>query len=231
MGRPATRKKGAYTRAEIQKRYRQRLKRARPAAKTLAKTERRAELERSMAERTLAANAALGAGGKRYGLIYADPPWRFEPRSRVTGMDRAADNHYPTMPLDDIKALPIPAAPDCVLYLWAPFSQLDNAMQLIRHWGFQQKTGHGWGKPDLGTGYIVRENLELLLIASRGKPVWPAPGENFPSLLIMAPRGEPSEKPEAFAEMIEQLWPNTPKLEMFARRRRDGWDSWGNEVA
>jgi len=77
---------------------------------------------------------------------------------------------------------------------------------------------------------IVRENLELLLIASRGNPVAPAPGQQFPSLIV-TPRGEPSEKPELFAEMIERLYPTVPKLEMFARKPRgDGWDCWGNEV-
>jgi len=66
-------------------------------------------------------------------------------------------------------------------------------------------------------------------VFSRGKPVWPALGTRSLAL-IMAPKGVHSEKPEVFAEMIERLWPNTPKLEMFARKPRDGWDTWDNEV-
>jgi N6-adenosine-specific RNA methylase IME4 len=97
-------------------------------------------------------------------------------------------------------------------------------------WGFAYKTCHVWGKKDaVGTGYIARDNCELLLVFSRGNPVWPAPGTQEWAL-IMAPRAAHSEKPEVFAAMIERLWPNTPKLEMFARKRRDGWDVWGNEV-
>jgi N6-adenosine-specific RNA methylase IME4 len=209
------------------RRYRRRRKRSRPSATTLAKHQRRAEREAALAAATLRAAQALGAA--LYGVLYIDPPWDFLVYSRATGMDRHAANHYPVMSLAELFALKLPAAKDCVLYLWVPFNQLGNAVDLIRHWGFTLKTGHGWGKPDLGTGLIVRENLELLLIASRGKPAWPAMGEQFPSLII-AERGEPSEKPEIFAEIIGKLWPATPKLEMFARHARPGWDVWGNEV-
>jgi N6-adenosine-specific RNA methylase IME4 len=107
---------------------------------------------------------------------------------------------------------------------------LANAMALISAWGFTYKSLHGWPKPGQGTGHWNRENLELLMVATKGQPVAPAPGQQLPAW-IEAPRGKHSEKPDIFAEMIERLWPSTPKLEMFARRRRDGWDSWGNEVA
>ena len=72
-----------------------------------------------MAERTIAASDTLVREAPLYGVIFADPPWRFEPYSRITGMDHAADNHYATMTTDEIKALPVPAAPDCVLFLCA----------------------------------------------------------------------------------------------------------------
>jgi N6-adenosine-specific RNA methylase IME4 len=80
-----------------------------------------------------------------------------------------------------------------------------------------------------GTGYIAIDNCEALLVFSRGSPVWRAPGTQDLAL-IMAPRGDHSEKPEVFAVMIERLWPNTAKLEMFARKPRVGWDTWGNEI-
>jgi hypothetical protein len=111
MPRPATRRKGAYTRAEIQRRYRMLKRREQLDPKTAAKQQRRAERERELAEKTIAAGAALGT--KLYGILYVDPPWRHEPRSRVTGMDRAADNHYPTMTLAAFNALKLPAAEDC----------------------------------------------------------------------------------------------------------------------
>jgi N6-adenosine-specific RNA methylase IME4 len=227
-GRPR-RKSGAYTRAEIQRRYRRRKKQAQRDPGTVRKQERRAEREYELAARTIASAQALGVDGKRYGVILADPPWRFEPYSRETGMDRAADNHYPTMMLAAIQALHLPAADDCVLYLWATAAMLPEALDAIAAWGFTYKSLHGWAKPGLGTGYWVRDNLELLLIATRGQPVAPAPGQQSPSL-IEAARGRHSEKPDVFVAMIERLYPSTPKLEMFARQPRAGWDVWGNEV-
>jgi N6-adenosine-specific RNA methylase IME4 len=227
------RRKGPYTRAEIQKRYRQRQRRLHPDPKTLRKQRQRDQRERALAEPTIAASQRLGS--KLYGVLYVDPPWNFLVWGHETGMDRHVANHYPVMSPDQLFALPLPAAKDCVLYLWVPFNQLGNAVDVIRAWGFILKTGHGngwasggvgWGKPDLGTGYDVRENLELLLIATRGNPVMPAMGSNFPSLIITE-RGEPSEKPDIFAEIIARLWPNTPKLEMFARKTRPEWDQLG----
>ena len=126
MPRPATRKKGAYTRAEIQRRYRQRKKREQIDPKTAAKQQRRAERERELAEKMIAASTKLGS--KLYGVIYCDPPWRFEPYSRATGMDRSAENHYPTLSLDDLKALNVRAAKDCVLFLWTTDPMLDAAI-------------------------------------------------------------------------------------------------------
>jgi N6-adenosine-specific RNA methylase IME4 len=228
MGRPATRKIGAYTRAEIQKRYRRRLKQRHPSPTTLRKQEQRAERERARAATTL--RAAQQLGKKLYGVLYVDPPWDFLVWGRTTGMDRHAANHYPVMSLDQLAALQLPAARDCVLYLWTTGPMLAHAMTLLSAWGFTYKTTHGWAKPGQGTGHIVRENLELLLVASRGNPVWPAPGEQERSFVFEAARTAHSEKPEVFAAMIARLWPNTPKLEMFARRPRPGWDAWGNEV-
>jgi N6-adenosine-specific RNA methylase IME4 len=196
-------------------------------AKQEAKRERRAKREAALAAATVEASAVLGQ--KLYGVLYVDPPWDFLVRSRATGMDRHAANHYPVMSLDELTLLKLPAAPDCVLFLWSPIAQAKNAMHLVDVWGFEYRSMHIWSKPSLGTGYWGRENAELLLIAIRGTVPAPAPGDQMP-YVIKAPRGPPSEKPEAFAEMIERLYPNTPKLEMFARKPRDGWDVWGNEV-
>jgi N6-adenosine-specific RNA methylase IME4 len=228
-GRPPTRKKGAYTPAEKMRRYRQRLKRSRPDPKTVAKQQRRAEREVALASATLRAGEVLGS--RLYGVIYMDPATRFAVWSRATGLDRAADNHYPTELWDSITARPLPAAQDCVLLCWSTRAQLANTIRMIEdRWGFVYKTSFGWDKDARGTGYIAIDNFELLLVFSRGAPVWPAPGTQDLAL-IRAPRGRHSEKPEVFAEMIERLWPNTAKLEMFARQARTGWDCWGNEVA
>jgi N6-adenosine-specific RNA methylase IME4 len=85
---------------------------------------------------------------KRYGVILANPPWRFEPYSRITGIDRAAENHYPTSALEEIKALAVPsiAAPDCVLFLWATVPMLPKALDVMATWGFAYRSGFAWAK-------------------------------------------------------------------------------------
>jgi N6-adenosine-specific RNA methylase IME4 len=173
--------------------------------------------------------ASEHVGHQLYGVIYADPPWRFEPYSRDTGMDRAADNHYPTMDADAIADLTIPAAEDCVLFLWATVPMLEDALSLIKQWGFEYKSHQVWVKDRIGTGYWFRNKHELLLVATRGTPPAPAPGTQWESV-VQAPLAKHSVKPEAFAEMITSLFPTVPKLEMFARRQRAGWDSWGAEA-
>lgn len=165
----------------------------------------------------------------RYGVIYADPPWRFEPYSRDSGMDRAADNHYPTMTLDAIKALEIPAADSCVLFMWATAPMLPQAFDVMAAWGFSYRSHCVWAKDRMGTGYWFRNSHELLLVGTRGAVPAPAPGQQYASV-IMAPLGEHSAKPAAFAEMIEGLFPGVPALEMFARGPRLGWTVWGNEA-
>jgi N6-adenosine-specific RNA methylase IME4 len=199
----------------------------RDVAKTLIKQERRAARERDLADKIRA------LPDKRYGVILADPPWRFEPYSRVTGMDRAAENHYPTSPLAEIKALDVEsiAAADCVLFLWATAPMLPQAIEVMEAWGFAYKTCAVWSKDRIGTGYWFRNKHEILLVGTRGHVPAPAMGTQWPSL-ILAPVGRHSEKPEAFSEMIESYFPTLPKIELHARGvvSRPGWDVWGLEA-
>jgi ParB/RepB/Spo0J family partition protein len=187
---------------------------------------RRKSRELELAAGTEAASNALGK--KLYGVIYADPPWRYDnvPMGDVARMN---EQHYPSMPLDQIKALPIPAADDCVLFLWATVPLLPEAIDVMKAWGFTYKSASTWIKDKAGTGYWVRGVVEHLLIGRRGDVPSPAPGDQFPGV-IEAPRKRHSEKPDIFAEHIERLFPNVPKLEMFARKARRGWNVWGNEV-
>jgi N6-adenosine-specific RNA methylase IME4 len=200
-----------------------------PTTNALLKKPRRAARERMFADLTKKAMANLGT--KTYGVIYADPPWRFEPYSRDTGMDRAADNHYETMSLDDIKAMAIPAAPSCVLFLWATAPMLPEALSVMDAWGFTYKSHCVWLKDRIGTGFWFRNKHELLLVGTRGDKVpAPAPGEQFSSVIDGVVSAH-SRKPHAFADMIEEMFPNVPAVELFARGERLGWDVWGNEVA
>jgi N6-adenosine-specific RNA methylase IME4 len=195
------------------------------AERMAVKRERRQERERELAVKIRALPEA------KFGVLYADPPWRFEPWSRDTGMDRAADNHYPTMELEEIKALEVPAADDCVLFLWATPAMILQAFEVMATWGFVYKTHSVWIKDKLGTGHWLINQHEDLLIGVKGKVPAPAPGEQWPSVVVEARRQEHSRKPEIFAELIETMFPNVPKLELFARQLRPGWEAWGNEAA
>ena len=198
------------------------------SAKPEAKRAARATREREFAEITKQVMSNLGT--KLYGVILADCPWRFEPYSRDTGMDRAADNHYETMDLDDIKGMAVPAADDCVLFLWATAPMLPEALEVMTAWGFEYKSHFVWLKDKAGTGYWTRNKHELLLIGTRGCVPAPAPGEQYASV-IEAAKGKHSAKPACFAEMIEEMFPNVPAVELFARGQRLGWEVWGAEVA
>lgn len=197
------------------------------SAKTASKQFVRSEKEAKLAVKTKEASASLGSNV--YSVLYADPPWRFEPRSRDTGLDRAADNHYPTMTVQDICALAVPAADDAVLFLWATAPMLREAFSVIDAWGFFYKSHFIWAKDRIGTGYWARNRHELLLIATRGNIPAPAQGQQFESVIATARTDDHSVKPAIFAEMIEQMFPNASLLEMFARSPRVGWDVWGNE--
>jgi N6-adenosine-specific RNA methylase IME4 len=221
-GKPQNGRRKALTATQRQRRWRAKQKGA-------GKRALRDQRERAMAERTVAASQALILAAPLYGVILADPPWRFEPYSRITGLDRAADNHYATMALDEIKALPIPAAPDCVLFLWATAPMLPQALEVMAAWGFAYRTHIVWLKDRIGTGYWARNKHELLLIGVRGDVPAPAPGDQPPSV-IFASVIRHSSKPAEFAALIERMYPNVPKIELFARMHREGWDVWGDEV-
>lgn len=220
---------------------------ARRAAKERKKTERAAR-EQRLAARIEQSNAALATESKRYGVILADPEWRFETWGEG-GMDRAADNHYPTSPTEAIMARPVGnlAADDCVLFLWATAPMLPDALEVMAAWGFQYKSQVIWRKAAiigvdlaaggsfetttlvLGTGYWFRNAHEILLVGARGNVPAPAMGDQFPSIIDASP-GRHSEKPEAFHALIEAYFPHLPKIELNARAARPGWDCWGAEA-
>jgi N6-adenosine-specific RNA methylase IME4 len=191
------------------------------------KKERRAERERNLGEKLLALPT------KKYGVVLADPEWRFEPWSRETGMDRSADNHYPTSVLEVISARDVAsiAAADCVLFLWATTPMLPHALLVMAAWGFDYRSHFVWAKDRIGTGYWNRNKHELLLVGVRGKIPAPAPGDQWDSL-VEAAVGEHSAKPRCFVEMIDELFPTLPKIELNCRGQPwSGWDAWGNEAA
>jgi N6-adenosine-specific RNA methylase IME4 len=195
------------------------------AERAAEKHERRAEREADLGGR----QAALP--NKRFGVILADPEWRFEVYSRETGMDRAADNHYPTSALQEIADRPVTsiAADDCVLFLWATVPMLPHALTVMGAWGFEYKSHFIWAKNRIGTGFWNRNQHELLLLGTRGSIPAPAMGTQWNSL-VDARVGRHSEKPIAFYDMIEAYFPTLPKIELNARASRPGWSAWGYEA-
>lgn len=161
-----------------------------------------------------------------YDVILADPPWRY---SFSRSDSRKVENQYPTMTVEDICALPVPAAPNCVLYLWATAPKLLEALAVMKAWGFQYVTQAVWDKGVIGMGYWFRGRHEILLVGVKGKVSPPAPLARVPSV-ICARRSEHSRKPVEVYELIERAFPEARRLEMFARARREEWDAWGNEV-
>lgn len=170
---------------------------------------------------------------KKYKVIYADPPWRYD-RKRGKGV---AEDHYPTMTIEEICNLPVEelADEDCILFLWTTFPQLLEAFKVIKAWGFRYKTlGFLWVKLNkkadtwfMGTGSWTRSNAELCLIATKGKPK----RMNFSVHQLIISRIEKhSKKPQEAREKIETLMGEVPRIELFAREKAPGWDVWGNEV-
>lgn len=170
---------------------------------------------------------------KKYNIIYADPPWQYA-RSKVQG---AAEKHYRTMSVDDICQLPIAeiCCKDCILFMWATFPQLKEALQVIKAWGFnyksvafvwlkQNKSGIGWF---YGLGFWTRGNAEICLLATRGHPK--RKSAKVHQFIINPLRGH-SQKPDEARDKIVELVGDLPRVELFAREKADGWDTWGNEV-
>ena len=173
---------------------------------------------------------------KKYKVILADPPWRYS----NSGIEGAAEKQYPTMSDNEIMTLKIPADESAVLFLWATWPKLDIAMRVIKSWGFVYKSGLPWVKiqrdptidlfgeldikPSWGIGFWINGVSEPILIATKGKA---SPPDN-PYVGLLCERMRHSRKPENIYHIAETL--PGPYLELFTRRPRDGWDSWGNEI-
>lgn len=169
----------------------------------------------------------------QFGVIYADPPWKYENWS-VKGQGKGAARHYDCMTLPEIKALPVlfSALPNAVCFMWATFPMLPEAIKLMDAWGFKYKSGGAWhkktvnGKTAFGTGYIFRSASEIFLVGTHGNP---RIKNRSTRNLIEDQVREHSRKPDSTYGIIENLFEG-PYLELFARTKRPGWESWGNET-
>lgn len=178
-----------------------------------------------------------------FGCIVADPAWRFVMRS-AKGLE-GRPQHYARMTQAQIKALPVAdvAAPDCHLFLWTTGPHMRQAFDVMDAWGFKFSTmAFTWIKLNpgeaaalfmtdssffMGQGYTTRKNSEWVLLGRRGKPKRHA--KNVRELII-AQRREHSRKPDQFFERVERYVGDVPKLELFSRTDRPGWETWGDQV-
>lgn len=187
-----------------------------------------------------AAGAEVQALGG-FPVIYADPPWSYSDAN----CNGAAAQQYRTMPIADIKALPVAdlAAPDCALFIWGTYPLIRECLDTVKAWGFEYKSiAFQWvktypksGKPFFGLGRWTRGNTEPCFLATRGKPHRIHNGVSQLILeacdeVLIAPVGRHSAKPPEAREKITQLMGDVPSIELFAREPAPGWECWGNEV-
>ena len=173
---------------------------------------------------------------KKYGIIYADPPWHYRVYSKK-GAGRSAESHYPTMTIEEIQALPVSelADKDCALFMWITFPLLKESLSVLSAWGFKFKSiAFVWIKQNRksdslfwGMGYWTRANAEFCVLATKGKPKRMAKNVHQ---VIVSHIEEHSKKPDEARRRIVRLMGDLPRIELFARQKSAGWDVWGNEV-
>jgi N6-adenosine-specific RNA methylase IME4 len=177
-------------------------------------------------------------GGRRFGTILADPPWRFQNKTGKVAPEHRRLSRYGTLPLEEIAALPVAeaAAASAHLYLWVPNALLPEGLEAMRRWGFAYKTNIVWhkvrkdgGSDGRGVGFYFRNVTELLLFGTRGRnPRTLAPGRRQVNLVASRKR-EHSRKPDEMFAIIEACSPG-PYLELFSRGTRPGWTVWGDQA-
>ena len=170
---------------------------------------------------------------KKYNIIYADPPWRYQGQM----MNSSVTDHYSVMTIDDIANLPVKNISDdnCVLFMWVTLPKLNEFMRVVEGWGFKYKTtAFVWVKKNkvsnsffMGLGRWTRANPEICILATKGKI---SRRSNSVRQLQIFPIGEHSKKPNEFRNLITELVGNLPRIELFARQKTPDWDVWGNEV-
>ena len=172
----------------------------------------------------------------KWDVFLADPPWRYYGEDHI-GLEQHSkeeqetvlETHYPTMEAEDIAKLPIKeiVADNAVLFLWTTSPKLFEAKQVIDGWGFEYKTSMVWDKVKHNVGYYVSVRHEFLLICTKGSKL-PDSHKLIDSVQTIE-RTKHSEKPERFYEIIEEMYQGK-KIELFARVKREGWDTWGLEA-
>lgn len=183
---------------------------------------------------------------KKYEVIYADPPWDYGGKMQYDNSNiksinikfeknifiSAADFKYPTLKLQELKQLYVQSisADDCILFMWTTGPQLANAIELGKAWGFEYKTvAFVWDKQVHNPGRYTLSQTEFVLAFKRGRFPTPRGARNIRQL-VSVHRGKHSEKPDIVIEGITDMFPSQRKIELFARKKFKGWDSWGLDI-
>ena len=177
-----------------------------------------------------AQRAAIAVGTAKipeglFEVIAIDPPWPYGTADQYDSEGFRGGTPYPEMSLDELAALELPAAKDCVLWLWTTHRFMRHAFYLLDAWGFEEKVILTWVKDRMGTGRWLRSQSEFVILAVRGKPQVDLTNQ---TTVLHAPMRQHSRKPDEFYEMVESLCIGR-RLDFFSRERRDGWEQMGND--
>lgn len=173
---------------------------------------------------------------KTYQIIYADPPWDYKGQKQHNGKGGketgGAESHYPTVKLDDLKALPVSsiADKDCLIFMWTSSPHLNQAIDLMTAWGFGYATvAFIWNKEKPNPGFYTMSECEICLVGKKGKIPSPRGARNVRQFLSEK-RSRHSAKPDEVRQRIYKMFPSQSKIELFAREANENWDHWGNEL-
>lgn len=183
---------------------------------------------------------------KKYDIIYADPPWHYNGKLQFDKSSKDKENidlsknifissasfQYPTLKTEELKKLHLPqiAKDDCLLFMWSSSPHLEQAISLGKHWGFEYKTvAFVWDKMKHNPGQYTLSYCELCLVFKRGRIPKPRGARNIKQL-VRVERTLHSEKPIEVLQNIEKMFPTQDKIELFARKKQVGWESWGLET-
>lgn len=170
----------------------------------------------------------------KYDIIYCDPAWDYDGREQhnTKEANKSVVHHYQTMKLDDMKKLKVNeiAEKNCLLFMWSSSPHLPQAIELLQSWGFEYKTiAFVWDKQKVNPGYYTMSQCEICLVGKKGNIPSPRGARNIKQFLSQE-RTRHSEKPFEIRDRITQMFPSQKKIELFARHKVEGWDSWGNEI-
>ena len=169
-----------------------------------------------------------------FSIIYADPCWDYAGHSQhgKKTITKGAIDHYPTLNLEKLKTLNVKeiCEKDALLFMWTSSPHLDQAIELMRAWGFEYKTiGFIWEKQKTNPGYYTLSRCEICIVGKMGKIPTPR-GSRKEHQFLSEMRREHSQKPDEIRHRIERMFPTQRKIELFAREKKEGWSAWGNEI-